>query len=157
MGRTEMYSIDADRLRSLIKARGMTQPQVASAIGVAYQGLNRGINEGRLSAIKLKAICSFLDCDEEYIKGNAALDFGFDQHNKPRRFDNLEEFEAAIKEMAPEEDGNIQFMLSRNYSGKIETKIRCRDFVPIDWILDALICDGKEKYIFDALKRHGLT
>lgn len=160
MGRTEMCNIDKERLKEVILSRGMTQPKLAKKIGVAYQALNRGINEGRLSAVKLKAICSLLDCDEEYIKGNAVLDFGFNQHNKPQRFNNLEDFEAAIKEMDPEEDGNIQFMLARDSSGKIETQVRCREYVPIDRLLDelldALIYEGKDDRILDALKRHGI-
>lgn len=70
MGKTIKVYINAQRLRELIKNRGLKQKDVAKKINVNYQGFNSRLNDGRFTPLELTAICSVLGCTIEYLCGN---------------------------------------------------------------------------------------
>lgn len=150
MGITKMYSIDSARLKRRIAEKGLTQPKVAAALGIAYQALNRGINEGCLSDMKLKRICALLDTDIDYICGATDDDYGYHQHKKPKAFNTPDDFEKAWMN-----SGN-GLVLKKEHAthGTEAVSIRSLNYMPVPDLLDFIVKQCGSLPLYDAIRRH---
>lgn len=77
MGKEIKKDILASRLLDVMEKRNVSQRELANHIGVNYQGLNRRINQSRLTPVELNMICADLDCDVDYILGTTDENAGF--------------------------------------------------------------------------------
>lgn len=139
MGKTKMETIDTERLKKCISAAGLTQPKVAERIGVAYQALNRGINAGKLSSIKLNSICSLLDCDPEYIKGTIDQNDGYKAFQDRNWKAGLDAAKAAFQAW---EQNRPRISVSMDYNNGMKSYYLTCDRAPLEAVLTAIIQAG---------------
>lgn len=92
MGKKTIFS---ERLKKLIKERGVTQASVADEIGILKQSMSYYITANRPPSIEtLKKLCEYFDVSADYLIGtNSEIEF------LSNKIDELEKKLQAIKNM----------------------------------------------------------
>ena len=66
-----MYDIDRQRLLSIMKHRKVTRHDIAVALNLNENTLNRTIRDGRLSESQLNAVSAYLDISSGFLNGSS--------------------------------------------------------------------------------------
>lgn len=139
MGRTQMITIESDRLKKRLTEMKLTQPQLAKQIHVSYTGLNQRINAGKMSSSMFHTVCQVLNLHPDYLKGETDQDNGYKAYQDRNWKAGLDAAKAAFQAW---EQNRPRISVSMDYNNGMKSYYLTCDRAPLEAVLTAIIQAG---------------
>ena len=151
--RPSKVDFSGERLTKKMQECHIQQKDLAEMLNVDRTSLNQRIKQCRMTMTELFAICSIIDSDVAYIRGEVDSDLGYKRRNATVSYDTPAEFHAAMKDLERKAQESPHVEVRTSVGENTHYDMRCTEYMSVDSVLDAIARIVGVVPLYDAIKR----